>query len=298
MTSVPADGPITVERFGDARAFLDAGEPFLAAREAEHNLILGICAGLLRDPGRPTSTPYLAIARRGGTPVGAAIMTPPFNLVLSCMDDPGAIAAFADDLTVRARYAPPLPGVTAPIEVGAAFGRLWTDRRSLAVRRTMAERIYRVEHLTTPIGVPGQARIATSDDRDLLVAWCDAFLAEALGRTDPSEAANIVDRGLASGTRTFYLWEDDGPASLAGVNGPTPNGIRIGPVYTPPGRRGHGYGSAVTAAATQAQFDAGRRFVYLFTDLANPTSNKIYQAIGYEPVIDIDQLAFEALDTR
>ena len=45
--------------------------------------------------------------------------------------------------------------------------------------------------------------------------------------------------------------------------------------------------------ATQAQFDAGRRFVFLFTDLANPTSNKIYQAIGYAPVIDVEEWRFE-----
>jgi predicted GNAT family acetyltransferase len=80
---------------------------------------------------------------------------------------------------------------------------------------------------------------------------------------------------------------------MAGVTGPTPHGIRVGPVYTPPSDRGHGFASAVTAAASQAQLDQGRRFVFLFTDLTNPTSNKIYQAIGYEPVIDIDQWSLE-----
>ena len=103
----------------------------------------------------------------------------------------------------------------------------------------------------------------------------------------------MVDGGLRSGTRTFYLWEHDGrPVSMAGVTGPTPHGIRVGPVYTPPAERGRGFGSALTAAASQAQLDDGRRFVFLFTDLDNPTSNKIYQAIGYEPVIDIDQWSF------
>jgi hypothetical protein len=71
-----------------------------------------------------------------------------------------------------------------------------------------------------------------------------------------------------------------------------PNGIRIGPVYTPPELRRRGYASAVTAATSQAELDKGRRFIFLFTDLANPTANKIYQAIGYEPVIDVDQLTF------
>ncbi len=76
--------------------------------------------------------------------------------------------------------------------------------------------------------------------------------------------------------------------SLTGVGSQTPNGVRIGPVYTPPEARNHGYASALVAAASQAQLDDGRRFCFLFTDLANPTANHIYQTIGYEPVRDVD----------
>ena len=137
-------------------------------------------------------------------------------------------------------------------------------------------------------------RTATNDDRELLIDWVEEFLIEAVGGSANERAEDIVDSALQTGSRTFYLWEDDGrPVSMAGVTGPTPNGIRVGPVYTPPGSRRRGYGSAVTAAASQAQLDAGRTFVFLFTDLDNPTSNRIYQAIGYEPVIDVDQLTFQ-----
>src|SRR4029079_12798065 len=143
-------------------------------------------------------------------------------------------------------------------------------------------------------GVPGTLRIADAADRDLLIAWMHAFLTDAHGDPKDMEAEILVDGALRTNSRTFSLWEVDGrPVSMAGVTGPTPHGIRVGPVYTPPADRGHGFASAVTAAASQAQLDQGRRFVFLFTDLANPTSNKIYQAIGYEPVIDIDQWSFE-----
>ncbi len=80
---------------------------------------------------------------------------------------------------------------------------------------------------------------------------------------------------------------------MAGAGGETPNGVRIGPVYTPPDLRGRGYATTLTAATTQDQLDRGRRFVTLFTDLANPTSNKIYQAIGYVAVRDVDVIGFE-----
>ena len=69
--------------------------------------------------------------------------------------------------------------------------------------------------------------------------------------------------------------------------------MRVGPVYTPPELRGRGYATTLTAAVSQDQLDQGRRFVTLFTDLANPTSNRIYQAIGYRPVRDVDVVAFE-----
>jgi hypothetical protein len=187
-----------------------------------------------------------------------------------------------------------IPGLTAPPEVARAFAAAWTGLRAGRARRTMAERIYRLERVIPPRAVRGTLRIADEGDRELLVEWVHAFLAEALERPHEREAEDLVDGALRTGSRTFYLWEHDGrPVSMAGVTGPTPNGIRVGPVYTPPGDRGHGFASAVTAAASQAQLDAGRRFVFLFTDLANPTSNKIYQAIGYEPVIDIDQWSFE-----
>ena len=89
------------------------------------------------------------------------------------------------------------------------------------------------------------------------------------------------------------FWEDGGAAvSMAGFGGRTPNGVRIGPVYTPPELRGRGYASALTAALTQRLLDGGLRFCFLFTDLANPTSNSIYQRIGYEPVSDFDFWSF------
>ena len=87
------------------------------------------------------------------------------------------------------------------------------------------------------------------------------------------------------------MWEGQ-PVSLAGFGGPTPNGLRIGPVYTPPQHRGHGYGSAVTAAASHVALDRGKRFCFLYTDLANPTSNAIYERIGYVRVCEAAMVAF------
>lgn len=280
----------TVERFGTAAKLLDAAGPFLGEREAEHNLIFGICANLAADPGSSAAPPYLAVVRHSGRVTAAALMTPPWNIVLSCTADPSAVAALATDL---ATLGIAVPGTTGPVEEAHAFAEAWCSPRGLRSEVAVAERIYRLERVIPPVGVSGHVRIGTTADRDLLVEWVDAFLGEALERRSVEEAAILVDRSFRTATRTWYLWEDDGrPVSVAAAGGPTPNGIRIGPVYTPPDLRRHGYASAVTAAASQVELDKGRRFIFLFTDLANPTSNKIYQQIGYEPVIDVDQLAF------
>jgi predicted GNAT family acetyltransferase len=96
------------------------------------------------------------------------------------------------------------------------------------------------------------------------------------------------------GEGSFRLWESDGAVvSMTGTHEAPPIGARIGPVYTPPELRGHGYATALVAAASQEQLDAGRPACYLHTDLANPTSNAIYQRIGYDWVCEAVDLRFE-----
>lgn len=287
-----ATGTLIVERHATGTGFLDAATDFLVEREAEHSLIFGISATLAADPGYAIE-PYLATVSKAGRVVVGAVMTPPWNLVLSCTDAPDALIALATDLDARGIA---IPGATGPVEDVRRFTEGWCRTHGLEPGPRIAERIYRLERVVPPAGVSGTVRLARESDRDLLVGWLEAFLDEALARPDPDRAAAMFDRSFRTGTRTWYVWEDDKPVSVAAAGGPTPNGIRIGPVYTPPDSRRHGYASALTAAVSQAELDKGRRFVFLFTDLANPTSNKIYQAIGYEPVIDVDQITFVPAD--
>ena len=121
---------VQVERFSDAQSFLDAAGPFLADREAEHNLLFGIAANLITDPDRPmTAPPYFAAVRRDDEVVAAALMTPPFNVVVSCIDEPDAIPALAADLD-SGRF--PVPGITAPVEVARAFSERWAERHGVS----------------------------------------------------------------------------------------------------------------------------------------------------------------------
>ncbi len=152
-----------------AQAFLDVVGPFLAEHEAEHNLLFGIAANLIRDPHRlMTAPPYFAAVRRDGEVVAAALMTPPFNVVMSWTDDPDAVAALAADLD---RDGLPVPGITAPVDMAQSFVERWAGQHDVSPRRIIAERIYRAERVSVPRGVPGAVRIADHRDRDLLVDW-------------------------------------------------------------------------------------------------------------------------------
>jgi predicted GNAT family acetyltransferase len=277
---------IRVRRFAEVGDFLDTAGDFLVAREAEHNLIFGICSGLRETPER-YGEPYLAVVERDGNVVAAAIQTPPFRLVLSEVDDPAAIEAIVEDVFDRG-----LPGVTGPAEHTAAFAAVWNARGGPTATLHMSERIYRLTAVRAPRPVAGHHRMAIAADRGLAIDWTEGFMRDAFGDVNPTEVAADVDRWLARRGRTLYLWEDGEPLSLCGVGGETPNGIRIGPVYTPPALRGRGYASALVAAVSQDELNAGRRFCFLFTDQANPTANHIYQAIGYELIRDVDAYRF------
>ena len=142
--------------------------------------------------------------------------------------------------------------------------------------------------------------MATADDRELALRWVIAFADEALHEGGPGRdrAEVMFDYRLSSPSAGILLWEDGGePVSLAGWGGPTPNGIRVGPVYTPPELRGRGYATALTAELSQRLldgrlFEGGRRFCFLYTDLANPTSNAIYERIGYRRVAESAEIVF------
>lgn len=277
-----------LQRFADVGAFYDVAGDFLVAREAEHNLILGICGALRDDPQAYPRTPYLVTVSADGRVVAAAIQTPPFRLVLSEVDDRRAIELLAGDVVDR-----DLPGVFGPVDVVRAFVDAWTRRGGPPATVEQHERTYRLTAVRPVRPTAGRWRAAGLDDRPTVLIWIEAFMLEAFGDADPAEVQTRTDRWLAGYERTLYLWEDDDPVSLCGVGNPTPNGIRIGPVYTPPNQRGKGYASALVAAVSQAELDAGRRYCFLFTDLANPTSNHIYQAIGYEPIRDVDMWVFD-----
>jgi predicted GNAT family acetyltransferase len=139
--------------------------------------------------------------------------------------------------------------------------------------------------------------VAGEADRPVVLDLVRAFMTEVRG-TAPAQAELVrsveIRLGALPERGGFWLWEVDGEVvSLTGHGGPTPNGIRIGPVYTPPRHRGRGYATRLVAEQSAWLLGRGRRFCFLFTDLANPTSNGIYRRIGYRQVCEAAEIVFE-----
>jgi uncharacterized protein len=275
----------------DAQGFLSQAGEFLGAREAEHNLILGLCSRLEREPLMYGEPPYFAVAEDEGRVVGATMRTPPHNLILSEIDEDAAVGVFVEDAH---DVFDSLPGVVGPKARTAQFANAWRAATGAAPRLEIAQRIFAADHVDEPRPTTGAMRDYERADRELAIRWMDEFVAEALpdDAPQPESGADFVDRREEDPEAGFVVWEDERPVSMAGFGGRTPNGIRVGPVYTPPDLRGRGYASALTAALTRRLLDSGRRFCFLYTDLANPTSNSIYQRIGYRAVSDADFWTF------
>jgi predicted GNAT family acetyltransferase len=279
-----------LSRFQTARDFLACAEGFLVAHEAEHNLLLGLCSLLSFKPDLYPSEPYFAAVQQDNEVITAAMMTPPHQLVLSLGDSRKALHMLAHDAR---QFRPDTPGVVGPTPVSLHFSEIWHTLTD-TFHKSRAERIYKLKKVKPPARVSGQMRRATEADRALLLEWIKQFQEEAFGEIDEAAAKRSVNSALTMppDMRGVYLWEDTRPVALTGYSGPTPDGMRIGPVYTPPEFRRRGYASALVAGVSQYLLDTGRKFCFLFTDLANPTSNKIYMQIGYEPVCDVDEYKF------
>ncbi|GAA3788184.1 GNAT family N-acetyltransferase [Streptomyces phyllanthi] len=278
----------------DLDLFLDRAGPFLRSEPAAHTVQLSV-TDAVRTRGAQAygdEAPYFAwFTDPEGAVRATALRTPPFPLQLTDTT-PDAADALAGRLAEAGETDETLPGVGGPAEATAEFAAAWERRTGAVGRLVMRQRLYRLGTLTVPEPAPpGKARVATAEDLGVVARWYDAFLTEAgePAREDPEKWA---------GTRIAYggitLWElpDGTPAAMAGATPPIAGQVRVMSVYTPVALRRRGYAGAATAEVSRAALATDAGEVLLFTDLANPTSNGLYQRIGYRPVQDFATYTF------
>lgn len=253
---------------------------FLAGDPIRHNLILTL---LRARAARPEPARYWVVDVDGA--VAGVVFQSPLKFLATITPMPvDAVTAVVETIAAEGAQ---LPGVAGEAATAARFAGHWAEQTRSPARPVHAERIYEVQAVTQPVGVPGMLRRACTSERDLLIAWVQGFQDETSGwATDP---AQVVDRRLNAGE--LWIWDDGGPAAMAGVSAAVAGAVRIGPVYTPPARRNRGYASALVASMSTAAGSRGERCM-LYTELSNPTSNSIYRAIGYRAVAEVLRYRF------
>ncbi|MFP3897963.1 MAG: GNAT family N-acetyltransferase [Dehalococcoidia bacterium] len=273
------DNDTSVETLKAApKAFYDAVLPFLAEAEAENTLLIGISSRLAARDMPDSPEAFFWVVRDGDEICGAAMWTPPHDLVLSHPFSDAALDTLSEFLL---RMQLPLPGVLGPDDAASKFALQWTTARNLTAHLWRRERIYCLQRVEPLPWTEGHMIQAEPEHMARLVPWMGDFLEEMREKGDPAAGLSAA---IADGR--VFVWWNVSPVSMAGWANPTPNGVRIGPVYTPLEQRRRGYATAVVSALSDTLLRQGKSFCALYTDLSNPTSNSIYQRVGYQPILD------------
>jgi predicted GNAT family acetyltransferase len=282
--------PLSVKTFDNAEDFLSAAGPLLYEQEAINGLMLGICERLVRKP-TAYKDPFFSVVEDGAGVIHlAATMTPPHNMVLA--DGKDSVSAMPVLIENLIEHGVHVPGVTGPVHLTEAFSASWQSATGKTAEVTMRQRVYELREVRMPPLPPGNHRVARIEDIPTIMAWYEAFVQESMhmtGSLTPEQTERMVNENA------LFVWDNTGElVSIAMKTRPLAHSISVSFVYTPPEYRRRGFATALVARLSQHLLDLGYASVTLFTDLDFPTSNAIYQKIGYRPVTDFRMVSFKS----
>lgn len=274
---------MSVRLTSDPAEFQQTTAAFLQRDPVLHTLILSNVADRAADsyPAEAEPSYFASVHDEAGEVIGAAMRTPGRPVYLGGLRKELAAEVAEAYLEVL----PAVSGVAGARPAAHAFGEHWLTGPAGGWVESKGTRLHRLEALT-PLVAAGSLRLMRADDVQLATEWMAAGFPAEVGFLDESWAERQLEQG------TLWIWEVDGePVSMAGHRLPVFGASRVGPVYTPPEHRRHGYAGALTGEVSAKVLAQGNQ-ACLYTDLANPTSNKIYAQLGYVPVADFVVLTF------
>lgn len=277
----------------DAASFLEAATPYLEEHRVTANVVATVAHRAVRERMTPEAGKpwWFAVLtdRRGGV-ISVTMRTAPgpsHPAWIEPMPEDAAIL-LARELHDRGEFLAGANGALPAARIVAEeTARLWSKTATLG----RDSRLFELGTLTPPIGVPGRLRTVRPDEEELAYNWHVIFHDEAEEQAGGRSTSDRFEVDIAAirrkiNSRLLWFWEVDGEVvHMTGANAPSFGVARIGPVFTPKEHRGNRYASAAVAEISQ-HFLAQNARVCLFTDLANPVSNKVYLRLGYEPVVD------------
>jgi RimJ/RimL family protein N-acetyltransferase len=269
----------------DATEFASRTERLFSER-IECNVIATVLMNVLDVAHSHSSALFGYGLADGGEVRFAALRTPPWPLLASPLEE-GA----GDLVELWLTKDPEVGGVTSVPETARAIAAAWERRTEGTARRTLREAMHILEEVRDPPRpADGELRLADPAERSLLVGWTREFVAEA-GLAGAAQAEAMVDARMRR--QGLFVWHDGQPVSMLGLTPEVAGVVRVGPVYTPPPQRRRGYAGSAVAAASRRALAHGARRCMLYTDLDNPTSNKIYAEVGYVRSADWEEISFD-----
>lgn len=274
--------------YTDPLAYAGQVEDLLYEREDEYSLFLGI---LQQIKEARYDDYFLAIAFDNGEVAAACLMTPPHPLQLIAFKDIPEIESEVARRLMDAGIV--VESIVGDRNVATRFAEAWTGMAGGSVRVLMDQGLYRADAVNRKLEKsPGSWRIANKKDAPLLAHWMLLFEQETgIAVSTPAEAAHKIEAFIDG--KEVYVWEVSGEVvSCMKKSRPSKHGITVSFVFTPQKHRRKGYARTLVAEVTEEllqEYD----FAMLYTDLKNPTSNKIYMEIGYDQIANPVHLAID-----
>ena len=280
--------------YDDIDEFYELAFPFLLEHEAENNLPLSILNSLKKKVDTYGEEKPLLFSLSDAKIVKLIVLrTPPHDLLISFTDNLSTIEALTEELTKRGEK---LPGVLSFKAAADKFAEQWCEKNSLKCNLFRKERIYKLVKVSEETLGHRKFSVAPKAHQELVFQWTGEMMKEALIDTTDDDIQRMIEKFREEfdlgRSRTYLLFENNEPVSMAREAGKTPNGVFVNFVYTPIPLRKKGYATECVAKLSKHLLEVGNRYCFLFTDLSNPTSNSIYQKIGYQPVIDESHYKF------
>ncbi len=270
-----------IEPFNDLHAFLERMDDFFTKAPVHNAPVLKILTTLEKNLNQfgEEAPWFFCVSDEGGNILGAGLQTPPMPLVMTDMPN-SAVCRLVEYLKNNNIE---LGGLRGPLKPAQLFVQLWHESHTEPVSPVVELKLYSLDTVTHATKTSGKLKQATLNDLDLVHAWLTAFAIEvALPHGGPSKerVSNRIKQG------EYFFWEvDEVMTCILGKNARPHHGVsHLGPVYTPPEHRGHGYATDASAHLSQMILDEGASYSSLFADIHNPRTNKIYQMIGYEEI--------------
>jgi len=264
----------------DVQEFLNLNQEKLLLEESKYNLILGLCNSIKEKRLIATDALFVTLIRNEEI-VGQAIRTSKDKPIALTSTDEDASTILINYL-VSKNYK--LKGVVAPKETAKFFADHWSRRNSLKKTTEMRQGVYELVQVVTSQNRIGDFFLAEKNNEVTVMNFIEGFIKDCF----PSEenlkkrAQDLCFRHLNQESLYLLQNEEGEIVSMSAIVRESKNAATISLVYTPEKFRGRGYGSAIVTALSDKILKSGKEKCNLFTDLANSTSNSIYQKIGYK----------------